>query len=78
MAETQTILQEVNHDEKAESYVPDEETRYSPRKRLNEDRQPSRKRAQDNDREGGPGAGGRMEGDWVGARNVYQRPRRTE
>ena len=57
-AKTTAILQKVNHNEKAERYVPDEGTRYSPRKstKLSGDRQPSRKRIQNNDSEDDSGS----------------------
>ena len=61
--------------------VPDEGTRYSPRKttKLSGDRQPSRKRIQNNDSEDDPGSQEKNGGkDWEGVRNVYQRPRRTK
>ena len=43
------------------------------------DRQPSRKRIQNNDSEGDPGSWEKNGGkDWEDAGNVYQRPRRTK
>ena len=43
------------------------------------DRQPSRKRIQNNDSEDDPEAGKKNGGkDWEGARNVYLKPRRTK
>ena len=57
-AKSTTILQKVNHNEKAESYVPDEGIRYSPRKttELSGNRQPSKKIIQNNDSEDDPGS----------------------
>ena len=50
-------LQKDREYEKAEGYVPDEGTRKNPRKttKLSGDRQPSRKRIQNNDSEDDPG-----------------------
>ena len=72
MAKTKTILQKINHDERAESYVPDEGTRKKPRKttKWSENRQTSRKIIQNNDGEDGLGSWENNEED---ARNVYQR-----
>ena len=49
--------QKDRQDEKAEGYVPDEGTRENPRKttKWSGDRQPSRKRIQNNDSEDDPG-----------------------
>ena len=80
-AKTTTILQKVNHNEKAESYVPDEGIRYSPRKptELSGNRQPSKKIIQNNDSEDDPRSQEKNGGkDWEDARNVYRRPRRTK
>ena len=55
--EQQPHSQKDRQDEKAEGYVPDEGTRQKPRKttKLSGDRQPSRKRIQNNDSEDDPG-----------------------
>ena len=70
-------MMKVNHHEKEESYVPDEGTRYNPRKTTkgSGDRQPSRKRIQNNDSEDDPGS---QENNGEDVRNVYQRPSRTK
>ena len=65
-------LQKVREDEKAEDYVPDEGPRKNPEKQPNEaDRQPSRKRIQNNDSEDDPGPQKKNGGkDREDARNV--------
>ena len=77
----QTILQKANHDNKTGSCVPDERTRYNPRKltKWSGDRQCSRKRIHNNDSEDDPESWEKNEvKDWVDAWNVYQRPGRTK
>ena len=72
---TKTILQKVNHNEKEESYVPDEGTRQKPSKttKWSGNRQSYRKIIQNNESKDDPGS---KEKNGEDARNVYQSPTR--
>ena len=74
--EQKTHSQKATQDEKAEGYVPDEGTRSNPRKttKRSRDRQPSRKRIQNNDTEDDPGPRKKNGGkDREDARNVFKK-----